>query len=153
MLARLGIHTLGLYAARTFKRGATVGRYEGTVVGTFETRAALESDTAKRLVHQMHDKLITRQRPTGGVDLIDGHTQGPPFLSRVNDPWGTPYNQNVIISPGGYMRVVAASIPRFSFDRPLRENLKAELKYSYGQEYWRAMALLGKTSDHAILVE
>ena len=154
VLNSLGFKGQGLYAAKAFKKDDVIGRYDGQVVGVFESRAdALESDVTKRLVRMQRDKLITRNRKGGGVELVDGHTQGPPFLAKVNDPRGTNMRPNVFISPFGYMCVLQARIPAFDFDLGLEANRASELRFSYGDEYWRMMSQLGKTRDTSIVVD
>ena len=154
VLNSLGFKGQGLYAAKPFKKDDVIGRYEGQVVGVFENREeALQSDVTKRLVRMQRDKLITRNRKGGGVELVDGHTQGPPYLAKVNDPRGTNMRPNVVISPFGYMRVLQARIPAFNFDLGLEANRASELRFAYGDEYWQTMARLGKSDDFSILVE
>ena len=141
LLNSMGFKGQGLYAAKAFSKDSVMGRYEGKVVGVFKSRAeALESDVTKRLVWMQQDKLITRQRKSGGVELVDGETQGPPFLAKVNDPRGTKLQPNVFISPFGYMKVSQTRVPAFDFGKDLIGNKQAELRYSYGSQYWRMMS-------------
>ena len=56
LLARLNINGLGLYAARSFRRGDYIGKYDGSVVGHFGSReAAMASPQARRLLRRQHD--------------------------------------------------------------------------------------------------
>lgn len=151
LMKRNGATGLGLYAARRFKRDDFVGRYGGTVVGTFAHReAALDSEECKRRVRQGHDKLMTRLAPGGGVELVDGERSGPPFLPRINDPRGTMLKPNVTLTPGGWIRVAQASVPTFDLDKGVDDNIASELRYEYGDEYWAIMNRVGASSAHAI---
>ena len=152
LLQSLGRSGNGLYAVRNFRAGDVLGRYDGTVVGVFDSRQdALESDTARRLVRKLHDKLITRSRRGGGVELVDGDTMGAPYLQMVNDPVNTRFKPNVFISPGGYMKCISA-IPAFDFSKTLHENRRSELRFDYGSDYWRQMRKLGTTVEDSIIV-
>ena len=87
LLAELGIEQLGLYAAHRFGRDDLIARYEGNVVGRFQTReAAMRATPVQQLVSAGVDTLLAR-RSTAGWDVVDGH----PFLQYVNDPRGTRY--------------------------------------------------------------
>lgn len=146
---------LGLYACRTFHEGDYVGYYDGTVLGTFTSRAeAMGSNVARRTVRSVRgDKLITRNRSSGGgVELVDGSSQGPPYMSRINDPRGTPYRStNVTLTSGGWIRATK-SIQAFNPAKSLAENAKSELRFDYGDEYWALRNLLG-TGELPILVD
>lgn len=151
ILKSLGRTGRGLYAARSFARDALVGRYEGTVVGTYDSRrAAMDSDEARRLVHRGHDMLFTRKLPKGGVELLDGATAGPPHVPLVNDPRGTPLHPNAELTDGGYLRVVHARVPAFDLDKTLERNARSELRIDYGTRYWALMDQLGTSVEHAL---
>lgn len=152
IMQRVGQHGLGLYAAKSFHRDDFVGAYDGQVVGTFASRdAALASPACVRLVRRGHDKLITRGRRHGaGVELVDGDTGGAPYLHRINDPRGTRLGPNVQLTPGGWFRVTQRRVPAFDLARGVDENIAAELRFSYGDEYWRTIGRLGRDAAHAI---
>ena len=154
ILKSLGRSGMGLYAARSFSRDAIVGRYEGTVVGTYPSRqAALDSNEARRLVRRAHDKLITRRLPQGGVELVDGESSGAPHIPMVNDPRGTALTPNAEITEGGYLRIVHARVPAFDLERTLQENARSELRIEYGSLYWKMMDALGTNVHNSIHVE
>lgn len=155
LLRRLGRSGLGLYAARALHRDDLVGRYDGTVVGTFASRrAALESSQAQRLVRRGHDKLITRKRRHGpGIELVDGDTSGPPYMMRLNDPRGTRLQANVGLTEGGYVKVTQRRVPAFDLGKPLEANASSELRLEYGDEYWAMMDALGSDAAHALEVD
>lgn len=155
LLRELGRSGLGLYAARPFKQDELVGRYDGTVVGTFESRqAALASPQARRLVRRGHDKIVTRRRDRGpGVELVDGVTSGAPYMMRINDPRGTRLRANVVLTDGGYVKVVQERVPAFDLDKTLEENRKSELRFDYGDGYWAMMDALGADAEHALEVD
>ena len=155
IMRRAGVRGLGLYAARTFRKDDYVGRYDGHVVGVFASReAALASPACRRLVMQGHDKLITR-RPTrgSGVELVDGVSGGPPFLHRMNDPRGTSVYANVELTPGGWVQVVQRSVSPFDLNKGVDANIRAELRLSYGEEYWAVISRLGTRSEYAIEID
>ena len=143
----------GLYAARPFKRGDVVGKYAGEVVGRFESRAAaLASREADALVRAGHDKLITRHvSGQRGVELVDGASGGPPFLHYINDPRGTRLKPNVGLTDHGYIVVVQEAVPAFDLSKPIEENAKSELRFSYGSDdYWALVGRIGTSPDYAI---
>ena len=154
IMQRVGRRGLGLYAARSFKQNDFLGRYDGSVKGTFANRdAALASAACRKLVQKGHDKLITRNLHHGGVELVDGETGGPPFLHRMNDPRGTQMKANVHLTPGGWVRVAQLRVPAFDLQQGLDANIKAELRLEYGKEYWKMMDGLGTNAAHAIEVD
>ena len=154
ILKSLGRVGKGVYAARPFGRDALVGRYEGTVVGAYDSRQdALASEEARRLVRRGHDKLFTRRLPEGGVELVDGATAGPPHVPLCNDPRGTALTANAELTDGGYLRVVHARVPAFDLGKTLEENARSELRIVYGARYWALMDQLGTSVEHALEVD
>ena len=154
LLARLGVSGLGLYAARGFRRGEYVGRYDGRVVGHFPTReAAMASPQARRLLRRQHDKLVTvRVSGQAGVDLMDGENGGAPYIQLCNDPRNTRLTDNTELSEYGWLRVTHARVPAFDLDRTLEENVQSELRWDYTDDYWHYHELLG-TSHEPIEVD
>ena len=154
ILKSLGRVGKGVYAARSFPRDALVGRYEGTVVGAYDSRQeALASEEARRLVRRGHDKLMTRRLPEGGIELIDGATSGPPHVPLCNDPRGTALTANAELTDGGYLRVVHARVPAFDLGKTLEQNARSELRIDYGARYWALMDRLGTSAEHALEVD
>ena len=156
VLARVGRRGLGLYAARGFRRGDFLGRYDGGVVGTYPSRrAGLASPACASLVRRGHDKLITRRPSQGaGVELVDGADGGPPYLQRMNDPTrGTLLQPNVELTDGGWARVAQSRVPAFDLDAGLEVNAGAELRLAYGDEYWELVARIGASADYALEVD
>lgn len=155
LLQRVGSHGLGLYTARTLKFQDVIGRYDGQVVGTFANRdAALASPQCASLVRHGADKLITRRPRQGpGVELVDGATSGPPFLPRINDPRGTRLQPNVELTPGGWARVTQRRVPAFDLAANIEANIGAELRLSYGDEYWDLVRRIGGSTEYALEVD
>ena len=158
LLHRIGKSGLGLYAARGFKRGDYIGQYEGTNLGHFASRQeALDSNRAKYRLRRGNDKLITvRVSGTSGVDLIDGSTSGPPYISSCNDPRQIGrITANTELTEFGYLRVEHARIPAFDLDKSLAQNQQSELRWNYGgdEAYWNYQDQLGTSGQHAIVVE
>lgn len=145
IMRRAGKTGLGLYAARSFRRDEYVGRYDGKIVGEYATRdEALASTACKRLVRRGKDKLITRRRREGpGVELVDGADGPPPFLHRINDPRGSGKRSNVDLTPGGWIRIRQRRVPAFDIDRGVDDNIDAELRFSYGDDYWNLISHVG----------
>jgi hypothetical protein len=103
---------------------------------------------------QGHDKMITRRASHGpGVELVDGASSGPPYLSRINDPRNTSLRANVELTPGGWLQVIQNNIPPFDLSKGVDQNARAELRFDYGDEFWSAMTRLGTSSEHAIEVD
>jgi len=153
LLLRLGIDTLGLYAARSFKKDDYVGTYpQHDVVGKYASREeALSAPEARRRLMKGRDKLITVRAQGGGVLLVDGEGGGGAEVPRANDPRGTRLKPNCVITEGGYLRVTAARVPAFDLDK--EDNLSSELRISYGDSFWDLHDVLGKSADNAIEVE
>ena len=155
ILRRLGRRGMGLYAGRSFTEGHYLGKYEGTLVGHYDTRhAALTTAETRRLLRRGHDKLVTVRAAQGpGFDLLDGESAGPPYLQMANDPRGTRLQPNVEVTEAGWMRVTRGRVPAFSVDKNLEENINSELRWDYGDDYWDLHTLLGTDSTHAIEVD
>ena len=140
IMARNNTKGLGLYAARNFKRDEFIGSYNGKVIETFKNRnLAISSKTAQLLVARGNDKLTTRACK-GAVELIDGTTCGPPFVQYINDPRGTTRTANTMLTSNGWIKASHDRIPKFNIDLNLDDNIKSELRYAYGDEYWIAHA-------------
>jgi len=151
LLRKLKLPGLGLYAARPMGQGSCVGRYEGTTVGRFKSfDEAMVSAVAHQLLLQGHTKLATRQVPKHGVDLIDGETGGGAMLQLINDPRGTGYRANVELRPSGKVVVTSKNIPAFNFNKSVRWNVRSELRFRYGEGYWKALKAIGKSIECAI---
>ena len=152
LLGRLGRVGLGLYAARGFREGAYVGRYDGALVGHFASReAALASGRARRRLRRGHDKLVTaRAAGAAGVQLLDGDGGGAPYVQLANDPRGTRLTANAELTDFGYLRVTHARVPAFDLDRTPEENARSELRWAYGDDYWRHHEALGRSRERAI---
>ena len=143
LLDAVGAGGKGLYAARKFKHGECIGRYDGEVVKTFRSRKeAIESPECDLRLRRGSDKLITRKPTTGpGVELVDGTTGGFPLLQRMNDPRGTRYKANVELTEGGWARVAQKrGVPAFDLTAGKDVNIAAELRFSYGEGYWERIA-------------
>ena len=156
LLRRVGRRGLGLYAARAFKFEDYLGRYDGQVVGTYASRdAALASAQCASRVRHGADKLITRRPSHGpGVELVDGATSGPPFLPRMNDPTrGTRLQPNVELTPGGWVKVTQRRVPTFNLAADLDANVGAELRLSYGDDYWDHIARIGSSAEYAVVLD
>ena len=158
LLHRVGKHGFGLYAARSFKRGDYIGKYSGDTLGHFSSREdALDSKQAKYRLRRGNDKLITlRVSGSPGVELIDGSTSGPPYISSCNDPRNIGrITANADLTEYGYLRVTHARIPAFNLDKPLDENQQSELRWDYGGDdtYWNYHDQLGCDAEHALVVE
>ena len=154
ILRRLGVRGLGLYAGRPFAEGDYVGKYDGRVVGHYDTRhEALSAPETRRLLRRGHDKLVALRSRGAGFDLVDGQGGGPPHVERCNDPRGTALQPNTELSEYGWLRVTHVRVPAFSLAKTVEQNANAELRFSYGQDYWDVHALLGTDAAHAIEVE
>ncbi len=51
------------------------------------------------------------------------------------------------------MRVIRDRVPAFSLQRTLEDNVHAELRWSYDDEYWAVHGALGATAADAIEVD
>ena len=149
LLARLNITGLGLYAARSFRRGDYIGKYDGSVVGHFASReAAMASPQARRLLRRQHDKLVTvRVSGQAGFDLLDGENGGAPYVQLCNDPRNSRLTSNTELSEYGWLRVLHARVPAFDLDKTLEENSGAELRWDYTDEYWDYHEALGTSNE------
>ena len=144
LLDRVGVLGYGLYAARRFRKGDVIGRFDGTVVNTFNSREqAMRSPIARRMVQGGKNMIITRQAQPRGVELLNGSTGGAPYLQYANDPRGTGLQPNANVTPGGYMTVSQTSIQAFDLDKRLHENIGSEIRWSYGDDYWALFNILG----------
>jgi hypothetical protein len=152
VLRRLGRRGLGLFAARPFRAGDVVGRYDGRLVGHFATRrAALEAPQTRRLLRRGHDKLVTLRRGgRAGVALIDGAHSGPPHIALCNDPRRTRLRANCALTEAGNLRVTAAHVPAFDLDRA--DNTRSELRWDYGDAFWEIHDALGTCAEWALEV-
>ena len=158
LLHRIGKCGLGLYAARSLKRGDYVGKYDGDTLGHFSSREeALDSNRARYRLQRGNDKLITiRVSGSTGVDLIDGSTSGPPYISSCNDPRNMGrITANTELTEFGYLRATHARIPAFDLDKSLAQNQQSELRWDYGgnDEYWDYQEQLGSDADNALVVD
>lgn len=145
ILARNGFKGKGLYAMKRFKKGTEIGTYAGTIVGKYKTQEeGLNSELAKEMVLSgRSDKLVTlRCKGEKGWCLIDGDPDQPPCIPLVNDPKGTGLRTNCILSEWGILRSTASSIPAFDIGKSVEENVKSELRISYGDGFWN---LIGQT--------
>lgn len=140
LLARLGIDSLGLYAATRMKEGTRVGKYKGRVVGRYAKREeALHAPEARDLVLSgTTDKIAALRCEDGpGWCLLDGDAETAPCIPRVNDPTGTGFGENCLLSDYGILRVKAKSgIPAFDPNASLDSNIGSELRWSYGKDFW-----------------
>lgn len=155
VMNRAGKRGLGLYAARHFRRDEFVGRYEGRVIRAFVNREeALASPECMRLVRRGRDKLITRRVSNdSGVELVDGEDCPPPFLHRINDPRGSGLRSNIELTPGGWVKVIQREVLAFDLDAGLDANIRSELRFSYGDDYWSIMERLGNTAELPLEVD
>jgi hypothetical protein len=155
LLRRVGIESLGLYAARPFKRDDYVGVYPmNEIVGRYASReeALLAPEARKRLMSG-RDKLITVRAQGGGVLLLDGESGGGAEVQRANDPRGTSLRPNAVITEGGYLRVTNARVPAFHLDKSVDDNIGSELRISYGDDFWALQDVLGTSRAFAIQVD
>ena len=145
LLDELGIVGEGLYAAQAFKKDDVLGRYDGTVVGsTFPNRnSAIRSREVRNLIESGHNMIVTRSVRPRGVEVVNGSTAGPPYLSKANDPLGTRHRPNTSLTPGGFMKVDQSSIPAFDLEKTLAANVKSEIRWDYGKDYWATFKVLG----------
>ena len=56
-----------------------------------------------------------------------------------------------MITEGVYLRVTAALIPAFYFNK--NDNIHSELRISYGDEFWALQDVLGKTAEYPIEID
>lgn len=147
LLDQLGSTGLGLYAARKLKKGDVIGKYNGTVVGTYNSRSnALRSKRVRNLIESGRDMIVTRSAHPRGVEVVNGSTGSAPYLQYANDPRGTGYRANAFLSPGGYMTVAQSEIPAFDIDKSLTDNIRSEIRWSYGEDYWETFNALGTSN-------
>lgn len=153
LLRRLGIDSLGLYAARSFKKDDYIGVYpQDDVVGRYASREeAMSAPAARKRLMRGRDKLITVRAQGGGVLLVDGESGGGAQVPRANDPRGTRLSTNCVITEGGYLRVTVARIPAFDLEKD--NNTNAEIRISYGDDFWALQGVLGKSAEYAIEVD
>jgi hypothetical protein len=137
-LRRLGLEGNGLYAARAFQENDVIGTYGGTVVAPEDVPA---------LVARGHDKIVVLARAT-----IDGESQGPPYLSLMNDPRDDAL-ETARLMPTGGVRAVGESVP-YDRRRAWRDNGDSELLMGYGPDYWANHHTCGSAStekgDHPL---
>jgi hypothetical protein len=153
IMERLGRRGNGLYAARAFANGSYLGRYSGELIGHYGTRQeALEAPETRRLAQRGRDKLVVIRSAQGrGFDLIDGDRAGPPHLEMANDPRGTRLGANVNLTDAGWMRVESSrGVPPFDLSRSLQDNIRSELRWEYGEDYWALHEQLGNNAANAI---
>ena len=136
-LLRKGLHQLGLYAGVDLPSNASLGRYEGDVLGTFRTAAeASRSDVAEREDKRGNTMMLVRKNRTGEFELVDGTHAPPPYLSLCNDPRGTRLAQNLRATEFGGM-YTTCRVPAFDVNATLYANANAELLWDYGSTFWR----------------
>ena len=76
--------------------------------------------------------------------MLDATDAPPPSLQYANDPRGTAYSANVDVSEFGYMRATSSrGVPPFDLTQPLQANVQSELRFEYGDDFWRLIDLLG----------
>lgn len=129
---------LGLYAARRMKQFEAIGDYTGALLGTFPTAsAAARSSAATRAERRGSDKLLVASAPgKGGFQLIDGSCGCAPYLGLVNDCLGTRLPPNVYTEGRRFSVLAKSGVRGFDFSKPLEDNAKSELLWSYGSGYW-----------------
>ena len=88
-----------------------------------------------------------------GYRLIDGVSGTAPYIQLANDPKGTSYGANALLSEGGKFKARARFIPAFDVDKDIDKNIRAELRWEYGDDWWDAYRLLGTSSAEAIILD
>ena len=136
LLKNLGYDGLGLYAARPFKKDDIVGRYGGRIVEAFDEDYEHDPAVIEALLSQNHDKLLLRKGLNGRMEIVDGSTDGPPYLMRCNDPKGSRLKPNGVFTEGGYMRISQHRVPSFNTAKSIMDNIDSELRVEYGDDYW-----------------
>ena len=147
VLEKAGAKGLGLYAAASMPTDTILGRYEGTVVAHYATRAeALHSPEAARLVRRGADKILAVRCRDGGPgwDVLDGTTSAhtPPCIPLVNDPRATRLRTNCVLSEHGYLRSTRR-VPGFDLDASIAANTNAEFRTDYGSAFWELVDAVG----------
>ena len=144
LLEEIGHRGLGLYAARRFRKGDVIGKYDGKIVGRYNSRAnALRSERVRNLIEGGSDMIVTRSVRPRGVEVVNGSTSGAPYLQYANDPRGTSLRANAYLSPGGYLTVLQSDVPAFNLEKSMEDNIRSEIRWSYGEDYWNTFDLLG----------
>lgn len=130
---------LGLYAARHLRRYEQCGSYTGEILGRYKTASdASRSKEATAAERSGSDKLLCAAAAGGqGYDLIDGRKSCAPYLPLINDCSGTGLTSNLTSNGTRFYVSAKAGIRPFDFERPIEENAKAELLWSYGSGYWK----------------
>jgi hypothetical protein len=126
-LSSINVHEDGLYAARPFEKGEVIGRMGGRVVG------AKYDISPKWLVAFANENPYVIELYIGGRGpyIVDSGTDTTCMLHKANDGRKTPMQNNVSITPGGYM-VATKHIPPLD-----RDTDRSEILWSYGAQYWK----------------
>ena len=103
---------------------------------------AAAAAAAKPLVTAGHEHLACIKRGkewlvVDGAVAVTGQRDGllMPCLHYANDPRGTELTPACTMSKGGVMRARRA-VPALDLARPLADQLKSELTWSYGARFW-----------------
>lgn len=123
------VHGRGVFAARRFAAGETIGQYDGSVVRRFETREQADA-YCDGLQHPSTMLLLRRDRARRQYVLVDGargRRRAP--LQFCNDPRGTRKTANARMTLDGGLRTTRP-IPAY----PARTS---EILWRYGASYWR----------------
>lgn len=131
----MGLYALRRFPKATIHRESTIGYYGGKVVGHGRTeREAIESiPPANRTSTYI---LAMQKHGHKGWLAVDGARDAvPPLLHRANDPRGTRYEPRCRVTPHGRFEPIM-DIPLLDLKRPLRDQARSEITWSYGESYW-----------------
>ena len=156
MLRAVATGELGLYAWRAFEKEELIGRYAGTVIGTYgpHEHSRLEADYADVKARGAGDMVVELDVPGSKtkVQLVDAAGAGPPFLQRANDARnlrdgrGAVAKNSAIMSTDGELRSMkkARGEPGkgtawgpVTVNGGWEELEKREISWGYGNAFWR----------------
>ena len=164
----------GLFAARAFPKHYVLGRYIGKVIakGQGETNpkclrelTRLEQSLDGDALASVGGYIVDGRRPvqsnddqikTFGKVVLRQPTWSWPgmYAMMINDARGSPFENNVHCTRGGYMAVIQ-KIPAYHFGRShtAKGNGASEILWDYGGDsYWNDSNKLGSSKNRAIYV-
>lgn len=131
-------HEIGIYAARTLRHLEHLGKYTGTILGTYDNASlASRSSAASSAERDGSTMLLVTMASGGGYDLIDGREATAPYLCLMNDPANTGLTANVLSDGKGFFVRKKRGVKAFDFDVPLDQNAASELLWEYGAKFWK----------------
>lgn len=129
----------GLFAARDFSVGGTIGFMRDGILGTYDERSDALRDKIGNLrdVDGAHYLYVLPAQQRGSVTLHDGRFGRPGGPRNANDGRGSTLAQNCCFMEDGRLLVRGfRDIPRLRSGATDAQRCRSEILWDYGPDYW-----------------